>query len=90
MKITIERIIMKTTYRSYDVVEVSTGTTHSKLLSHAELLELIESGEYTYHIDEIRDAPATISGRPPRPDSGFREVLSKIKHNNIRSKINTF
>jgi hypothetical protein len=78
-------------YRFYDLQNRETGEKKRDLLSEKEVIDLSETSIWEVVLpEEMGEAPAIISGRTPRPDSGFRDVLKKIKRNNIHSKINTY
>lgn len=78
-------------YKFYDLQNRETGEKKRELLSEKEVIDLIETSIWEVILpEEIGEAPAIISGRSPRPSAGFRDVLKKIKRNNIHSKINTY
>lgn len=76
-------------YRFYDVKDKE-GNPHRKLLSEEELVDLLDSGEFFYETTEVGSSPALISGISKKPDSGFRDVLKRIRKANIYSKIETY
>lgn len=72
---------------SYTFKNLDSGEIFESNLSLSEREELLKDP----NIEQmITSAPGLISGVSLKPDSGFRDVLKKIKKNNIRSNINTF
>lgn len=61
-----------------------------KLLSDEELNTILEQGEWSLDEKFYGTSAAIISGTNLKPDSGFRDVLKRIKKANPRSNIETY
>lgn len=68
-----------------------TGEEYTEFMSMAEREKYLADNP---HITQLPSAPAILTrlalGHRLKPDSGFREVLAKVKKNNHGSTINTF
>lgn len=74
----------------YNFRNNETGEEFQDMMSMSELDKYLEENK---HITQMLSAPAIVD--PTRvglrkPDSGFRDVLKKIKSKHIRSNINTW
>ena len=72
----------------YTLENKKTGEIETFTCSYQEMKDLVESGKYDY----IPGAPRIVSGvgsLTGHIDSGFNDVLTKIKKNNRGSKIET-
>jgi hypothetical protein len=75
----------------YTFKDKSTGKVWDEFMSISERDDLLANNP---HIEQGLAAPAicdpTRVGVRSKPESGFRDVLKKIKSKHIRSNINTF
>lgn len=72
---------------SYTFKNKTTGEVWDETLTMSEREERLKDPNIEQLITGIN---ISYAGGTKKPDSGFRDVLKKIKSNNIRSNINTF
>lgn len=72
---------------NYTFKNLETGELFEATLTLSEREELLKNPNIE---QQIVSAPGLVSGVSLKPDAGFRDVLKKIKKNNIRSNIETF
>lgn len=61
-----------------------------RLLSESELHQVLAEGVWSLDEKFYGTSAAIVSGVNNKPDSGFRDVLKRIKRANPRSNIETF
>lgn len=73
---------------TYDLKNNKTGKTENVLCSYDEMRSMVDSGEYTYipGVLQIVSGTGTLVGKI---DSGFNDVLTRIKKANRGSTIQT-
>lgn len=71
---------------SYTFKNKKTGETYNRIISISAMLEHVKDPD----VEQVIGAPLIVSGYGLKPDAGFRDVLKKIKDNNVRSNIDTF
>ncbi len=71
------------TYSFRNKLTEETWTEFMSMSAHEELIKDL-------NIEQLVSAPAIISGTSAKPDSGFRDVLKKIKSSHYRSSIDTY
>lgn len=79
-------MILRTDMPIYTFRNKKTGVTYTEFMKIAEMLEHVKDPDVEQHIG----APLIVSGFALKPDAGFKDVLKKIKDNNVRSNIDTF
>ena len=72
---------------SYSFKKISSGEEWEQFMSISAMESLMENKD----IQQILSFPAIISGVDRKPDSGFRDVLKRVKKaSGLTNKINTF
>lgn len=73
---------------SYHFRDKDTGEEWTEFCTWEERTQILEHMNNYEAI--IVGAPAIVSGRPKKPDDGFKDVLKKIKSEHRGADINTF
>lgn len=71
----------------YTFKDRTTGEVWNETMTMSEREEKIKDSNIEQLITGVN---ISYAGGTTKPDSGFRDVLKKIKSNNIKSNINTF